>query len=113
MERTTNSVQVKIIAFIILQIIFVYLEFGLLFFIIAVFYWIFTNTSGPVNATVNGQQGQSVVARKSKKKLDAHLKRKEEEAMQNMSAYSVFNKNGQRLAGQLTAEHFEKQIYGR
>ncbi|KAG4093952.1 hypothetical protein H8356DRAFT_1696284 [Neocallimastix lanati (nom. inval.)] len=68
---------------LVLQLIFAYLEFGTIFLIISIAILIYMNTS---------------TAEKDPEKK---------------SAYSVFNKNCERLDGQITTATFEKQIYSR
>eukprot|EP00833_Pecoramyces_ruminatium_P007651 jgi/Orpsp1_1/1181683/evm.model.c7180000078173.2 len=68
---------------LVLQLIFSYLEFGVIFLIISIAVFIFMNTST------------------------------EAKDPERKSAYSVFNKNCERLEGQITTETFEKQIYRR
>ncbi|PAV64413.1 hypothetical protein WR25_02956 [Diploscapter pachys] len=62
----------------ILQVVFVWLEFGIVFFLVSIFVAI----------------GLSLGQRNSNE----------------MSAYSVFNPNCERLLGQMTAEHFERDV---
>ncbi|PAV64479.1 hypothetical protein WR25_07052 [Diploscapter pachys] len=62
----------------ILQVVFVWLEFGIVFFLVSIFMAI----------------GLSLGQRNSNE----------------MSAYSVFNPNCERLLGQMTAEHFERDV---
>ncbi|ORX55403.1 hypothetical protein BCR36DRAFT_347211 [Piromyces finnis] len=83
-EEKTIFTQKNITIFIVwfvFLLIFAYFEFGLLFLIISIGVLIYINTST------------------------------EEKDPEKKSAYSVFNKNCERLEGQITTETFEKQIY--
>ncbi|ORX82948.1 hypothetical protein BCR32DRAFT_292337 [Anaeromyces robustus] len=85
-EKKTIFTKKNIIIFsiwLVLQIIFSFFEFGTLFLIISIGIFIYMNTST------------------------------EEKDPNKKSAYSVFNKNCERLDGQITTETFEKQIYRR
>ena len=75
-----TTVVLKVILWCSLWAFFITLEFGAVFFIVSVFYFMFTNF------------------RKSKKQDG------------EMSAYSVFNPNCEAIKGTLTAEQFENEI---
>ncbi|CAB3397443.1 unnamed protein product [Caenorhabditis bovis] len=68
----------QLVIYLIGQTLFIWIEFGLVFFIIAALMFVYHNTG----------------------------RRKRGE----LSAYSVFNKECERLPGQLTAEHFERDM---
>ncbi|KAI8925359.1 hypothetical protein BC831DRAFT_461299 [Entophlyctis helioformis] len=69
-----------LLVYAVLQIVFVWLDFGIPFFILSLLSLIVWNT------TTQGREPQT------------------------KSAYSVFNSNVERLDGSLTAEQFEKEI---
>ncbi|XP_040207773.1 SAYSvFN domain-containing protein 1 [Rana temporaria] len=74
----------KVLLWLVLLGLFVELEFGLAYFVLSMFYWLYEGTRGP---------GQ---------------KRKGEK-----SAYSVFNPGCEAIDGTLTAEQFERELqYG-
>ncbi|XP_053568653.1 SAYSvFN domain-containing protein 1 [Bombina bombina] len=74
----------KILLWLVLLGLFVELEFGLAYFIISMFYWLYEGTRGP---------GE---------------KRRGEK-----SAYSVFNPGCEAIQGTITAEQFERELlYG-
>lgn len=74
------TVVLKIVLWCCLWAFFITLEFGAVFFIASLFYFMFTNF------------------RKSEKKVG------------EISAYSVFNPNCEAIKGSLTAEQFENEI---
>lgn len=80
---TTNksmlSFLLKSLIWISLLVIFVRLEFGTIFFICSLFYWIFVNLD---NRSTNNR----------------------------LSAYSVFNRNCERIQGTFTAEDYDRQL---
>ena len=69
------------IIYSILQITFMLLEFGTVFFILALFFMIYKNTS-------NGEKDGNT-----------------------LSAYSVFNKGGESIDGTLSGEQLDKEFY--
>lgn len=74
----------KVLLWLVLLGLFVELEFGLAYFVLSMFYWLYEGTRGP------GQR------RKGEK-----------------SAYSVFNPGCEAIDGTLTAEQFERELqYG-
>eukprot|EP00062_Callorhinchus_milii_P006726 gi/632947565/ref/XP_007889110.1/ PREDICTED: SAYSvFN domain-containing protein 1 [Callorhinchus milii] len=77
----TNVTFLKFLLWLVLLGLFIELEFGLVYFLISMFYWIYVGT------------------RDSSKK-------KEGEA----SAYSVFNPGCEAIEGSLTAEQFEREL---
>ncbi|XP_077973978.1 SAYSvFN domain-containing protein 1-like [Styela clava] len=73
----------KVLLWLILYMLFLELEFGMVFLLLSGFYFIYSNT-------------------RTRSRLE-----------NEPSAYSVFNPNCQRLQGSLTAEQFESEIrYG-
>lgn len=77
----TNILFLKFLLWLVLLGLFVELEFGLVFFVLSMFYWIYEG-------------------------LHAPKKRQEGE----MSAYSVFNPGCKAIPGTLTAEQFEREL---
>ncbi|GFT56913.1 SAYSvFN domain-containing protein 1 [Nephila pilipes] len=73
-------VVLKVVLWCLLMALFVMLEFGAVFFIISMFYFMFTNF------------------------------RKTEKAPNELSAYSVFNPHCESIKGTLTAQQFENEI---
>lgn len=72
----------KVVLFLILWALFIEIQFGAVFFVFSVIVFICYNT-------------------KKKSKTD-----------KSPSAYSVFNRNCERLDGQFTAEQFERELRG-
>ncbi|KAM9355377.1 SAYSvFN domain-containing protein 1 [Pholidichthys leucotaenia] len=77
----SNLTLLKVMLWLVLLGLFVELEFGLLFFLISLFYWIYEGLRSPAPR----QPGE-------------------------MSAYSVFNPDCQPLLGSLTAEQLEGEM---
>ncbi|XP_075065221.1 SAYSvFN domain-containing protein 1-like [Mixophyes fleayi] len=74
----------KFLLWLVLLGLFVELEFGLAYFILSMFYWLYEGTRGPSQR----QKGEK-------------------------SAYSVFNPGCESIQGTLTAEQFERELqYG-
>ncbi|GIX83476.1 SAYSvFN domain-containing protein [Caerostris darwini] len=76
----TTMVVLKIVLWCLLMTLFVLLEFGAVFFVVSVFYVMFTNF------------------------------RKTSKSPNELSAYSVFNPNCEAIKGTLTAQQFENEI---
>ncbi|XP_048351689.1 SAYSvFN domain-containing protein 1 [Sphaerodactylus townsendi] len=76
-----NVTFLKFLLWLVLLGLFVELEFGLPYFVLSMFYWIYVGTRGP------GEQ-------QSREK----------------SAYSVFNPGCEAIQGTLTAEQFEREL---
>ncbi|XP_048466217.1 SAYSvFN domain-containing protein 1 [Rhincodon typus] len=77
-----NAVTIlKFLLWLVLLGLFIELEFGLAFFVLSMFYWIYVGTRDP-----------------SKKKRG------------EVSAYSVFNPGCKAIEGSLTAEQFEREL---
>ncbi|XP_048410508.2 SAYSvFN domain-containing protein 1 [Stegostoma tigrinum] len=77
-----NAVTIlKFLLWLVLLGLFIELEFGLAFFVLSMFYWIYVGTRDP-----------------SKKKQG------------EISAYSVFNPGCKAIEGSLTAEQFEREL---
>jgi len=74
----------KLAIWAVLQALFAYVEFGTVFFIVSLMYFIYANLGDHGNVDAQGQKQKS--------------------------AYSVFNKNQERLPGTLTAEEIDKQL---
>ncbi|KFO27001.1 hypothetical protein H920_11622 [Fukomys damarensis] len=77
----TNITFLKVLLWLVLLGLFVELEFGLAYFVLSLFYWMYVGTRGP---------GE----------------RKEGEK----SAYSVFNPGCEAIQGTLTAEQLEREL---
>nr|XP_042140630.1 SAYSvFN domain-containing protein 1 isoform X1 [Peromyscus maniculatus bairdii] len=77
----TNITFLKVLLWLVLLGLFVELEFGLAYFVLSMFYWMYVGTRGP---------GE----------------RKEGEK----SAYSVFNPGCEAIQGTLTAEQLEREL---
>ncbi|XP_018414744.1 PREDICTED: SAYSvFN domain-containing protein 1 [Nanorana parkeri] len=77
-----TTLLLKVLLWLVLLGLFVELEFGLAYFILSMFYWLYEGTRGP------GQR------RKGEK-----------------SAYSVFNPGCEAIDGTLTAEQFERELH--
>lgn len=71
----------KVLLWLVLLGLFIELEFGLVYFVISMFYWIYIGTRAPSEK----KQGE-------------------------MSAYSVFNPGCKAIRGSLTAEQFEREL---
>ncbi|XP_078409429.1 SAYSvFN domain-containing protein 1 [Cetorhinus maximus] len=82
-DRTifTTVTILKFLLWLVLLGLFIELEFGLAYFILSMFYWIYVGTRDP-----------------SKKKQG------------EVSAYSVFNPGCEAIEGSLTAEQFEREL---
>ncbi len=102
----------QLLTLAVLQIAFVYLELGLVFFVAVLLGFLFFYTTAKDSAQDTNNTRQDLVHR-SRKKLESQRKKKQPLDPGLRSAYSVFNKDGQRLAGSLTAEHFEASLYGK
>ncbi|XP_070590359.1 SAYSvFN domain-containing protein 1 [Erythrolamprus reginae] len=76
-----NELFFKFILWLVLLGLFVELEFGLPYFVLSMFYWIYVGTRGPREK----QPGEK-------------------------SAYSVFNPGCETIQGTLTAEQFEREL---
>ncbi|XP_044529881.1 SAYSvFN domain-containing protein 1 [Gracilinanus agilis] len=77
----TNVTFLKVILWLVLLGLFVELEFGLVYFVLSLFYWMYVGTRGP---------GEKKKGEKS--------------------AYSVFNPGCEPIQGTLTAEQFEREL---
>uniref|UniRef100_A0A6J0SWI7 SAYSvFN domain-containing protein 1 n=1 Tax=Pogona vitticeps TaxID=103695 RepID=A0A6J0SWI7_9SAUR len=76
-----NVTFLKFLLWLVLLGLFVELEFGLVYFVLSMFYWIYVGTRGP---------GERQTGEKS--------------------AYSVFNPGCEAIEGTLTAEQFEREL---
>ncbi|KAJ7340958.1 hypothetical protein JRQ81_004245 [Phrynocephalus forsythii] len=76
-----NVTFLKFLLWLVLWGLFVELEFGLVYFVLSMFYWIYVGTRGP---------GERQAGEKS--------------------AYSVFNPGCEAIEGTLTAEQFEREL---
>ncbi|XP_062981685.1 SAYSvFN domain-containing protein 1 [Elgaria multicarinata webbii] len=76
-----NVTFLKFLLWLVLLGLFVELEFGLPYFVLSMFYWIYVGTRGP-----------------------------EERQTGEKSAYSVFNPGCEAIEGTLTAEQFEREL---
>ncbi|XP_037698318.1 SAYSvFN domain-containing protein 1 [Choloepus didactylus] len=77
----TNVTFLKVLLWLVLLGLFVELEFGLAYFVLSLFYWMYVGTRGP-----------------------------EEKKEGEKSAYSVFNPGCEAIQGSLTAEQFEREL---
>ncbi|XP_036621963.1 SAYSvFN domain-containing protein 1 [Trichosurus vulpecula] len=77
----TNVTFLKVALWLVLLGLFVELEFGLVYFVLSLFYWMYVGTRGP---------GEKKKGEKS--------------------AYSVFNPGCKPIQGTLTAEQFEREL---
>ncbi|XP_004424240.2 PREDICTED: SAYSvFN domain-containing protein 1 [Ceratotherium simum simum] len=77
----TNITILKVLLWLVLLGLFVELEFGLAYFVLSLFYWMYVGTRGP-----------------------------EEKKEGEKSAYSVFNPGCKAIQGTLTAEQFEREL---
>ncbi|XP_077198133.1 SAYSvFN domain-containing protein 1 isoform X2 [Paroedura picta] len=77
----TNVTFLKFLLWLVLLGLFVELEFGLPYFVLSMFYWIYVGTRGPGER----QSGEK-------------------------SAYSVFNPGCEAIQGTLTAEQLEREL---
>ncbi|XP_077017808.1 SAYSvFN domain-containing protein 1 [Tamandua tetradactyla] len=77
----TNITFLKVLLWLVLLGLFVELEFGLAYFVLSLFYWMYVGTRGP-----------------------------EEKKEGEKSAYSVFNPGCEAIQGTLTAEQFEREL---
>ncbi|XP_007937613.1 SAYSvFN domain-containing protein 1 [Orycteropus afer afer] len=77
----TNITVLKVLLWLVLLGLFVELEFGLAYFILSLFYWMYVGTRSP-----------------------------EEKKAGEKSAYSVFNPGCEAIQGTLTAEQFEREL---
>ncbi|XP_074167122.1 SAYSvFN domain-containing protein 1 [Sminthopsis crassicaudata] len=76
-----NVIFLKVALWLVLLGLFVELEFGLVYFVLSLFYWMYVGTRGP---------GEKKKGEKS--------------------AYSVFNPGCESIQGTLTAEQFEREL---
>ncbi|XP_068929715.1 SAYSvFN domain-containing protein 1 [Petaurus breviceps papuanus] len=77
----TNVTFLKVALWLVLLGLFIELEFGLVYFVLSLFYWMYVGTRGP---------GEKKKGEKS--------------------AYSVFNPGCESIQGTLTAEQFEREL---
>lgn len=77
----TNVTLLKVLLWLVLLGLFVELEFGLAYFVLSLFYWMYVGTRGP-----------------------------EEKKEGERSAYSVFNPGCEAIQGTLTAEQLESEL---
>ncbi|KAL2791777.1 SAYSvFN domain-containing protein 1 isoform 2 [Daubentonia madagascariensis] len=77
----TNIIFLKVLLWLVLLGLFVELEFGLPYFVLSLFYWMYVGTRGP-----------------------------EEKKEGEKSAYSVFNPGCEAIQGTLTAEQLEREL---
>ncbi|EPY76658.1 SAYSvFN domain-containing protein 1 [Camelus dromedarius] len=77
----TNITFLKVLLWLVLLGLFVELEFGLAYFVLSLFYWMYVGTRGP-----------------------------EEKTEGEKSAYSVFNPGCEAIQGTLTAEQLEREL---
>ncbi|XP_021498690.1 SAYSvFN domain-containing protein 1 [Meriones unguiculatus] len=77
----TNITFLKVLLWLVLLGLFVELEFGLAYFVLSMFYWMYVGTRGP-----------------------------EEKKEGEKSAYSVFNPGCEAIQGTLTAEQLEREL---
>ncbi|XP_037375539.1 SAYSvFN domain-containing protein 1 [Talpa occidentalis] len=77
----TKITFLKVLLWLVLLGLFVELEFGLVYFVLSLFYWMYVGTRGP-----------------------------EERKAGERSAYSVFNPGCEAIQGTLTAEQFEREL---
>ncbi|XP_005083639.1 SAYSvFN domain-containing protein 1 [Mesocricetus auratus] len=77
----TNITFLKVLLWLVLLGLFVELEFGLAYFVLSMFYWMYVGTRGP-----------------------------EEKTAGEKSAYSVFNPGCEAIQGTLTAEQLEREL---
>ncbi|XP_040286706.1 SAYSvFN domain-containing protein 1 [Bufo bufo] len=80
-SRWKTILLLKFILWLVLLGLFVELEFGLAYFVLSMFYWIYEGTRGP------GQRKKG-----------------------ERSAYSIFNPGCEAIQGTLTAEQFEREL---
>ncbi|XP_007130033.1 SAYSvFN domain-containing protein 1 [Physeter macrocephalus] len=78
----TNITFLKVLLWLVLLGLFVQLEFGLAYFVLSLFYWMYVGTRGP-----------------------------EEKMEGEKSAYSVFNPGCEAIQGTLTAEQLERELH--
>ncbi|XP_024413745.2 SAYSvFN domain-containing protein 1 [Desmodus rotundus] len=77
----TSITFLKVLLWLVLLGLFVELEFGLAYFVLSLFYWMYVGTRGP------GEKKEG-----------------------EKSAYSVFNPGCEAIQGTLTAEQFEREL---
>ncbi|XP_003789367.1 SAYSvFN domain-containing protein 1 [Otolemur garnettii] len=77
----TNITFLKVLLWLVLLGLFVELEFGLVYFVLSLFYWMYVGTRGPAEK----KEGEK-------------------------SAYSVFNPGCEAIQGTLTAEQLEREL---
>ncbi|XP_019607119.1 SAYSvFN domain-containing protein 1 [Rhinolophus sinicus] len=77
----TNVTVLKVLLWLVLLGLFVELEFGLVYFVLSLFYWMYVGTRGP-----------------------------EEKEEGEKSAYSVFNPGCEAIQGTLSAEQLEREL---
>ncbi|XP_005389661.1 PREDICTED: SAYSvFN domain-containing protein 1 [Chinchilla lanigera] len=77
----TNITFLKVLLWLVLLGLFVELEFGLAYFVLSLFYWMYVGTRGP------GEKKEG-----------------------EKSAYSVFNPGCEAIQGSLTAEQLEREL---
>ncbi|XP_045150843.1 SAYSvFN domain-containing protein 1 [Echinops telfairi] len=77
----TQITLLKVLLWLVLLGLFVELEFGLAYFVLSLFYWMYVGTRGP-----------------------------EEKKAGEKSAYSVFNPGCEAIQGTLTAEQLEREL---
>lgn len=80
----TKITFLKVLLWLVLLGLFVELEFGLVYFVLSLFYWMYVGTRDP-----------------------------EEKKAGEKSAYSVFNPGCEAIQGTLTAEQFERELLHR
>ncbi|XP_020727533.2 SAYSvFN domain-containing protein 1 [Odocoileus virginianus] len=78
----TSVTLLKVLLWLVLLGLFVELEFGLAYFVLSLFYWMYVGTRGP-----------------------------EEKMQGEKSAYSVFNPGCEAIQGSLTAEQLERELH--
>lgn len=92
---------------LLLQVIAIYFEFGTVFFIISLIAFFYLSLSTPTVTELKTPQPMYKAVKKNRKITN---KDKQKESPPVLSAYSVFNKNQERIGGQITAEQFEAEI---
>jgi Uncharacterized conserved domain (SAYSvFN) len=94
----------RLVIFTALQIIAVFAGFGLIFFVAAGVFFIYSNAPNGTEV-VKKETSRLVAVKKNKKKKEVS-----DVKSSGMSAYSVFNKGGESIAGTVTAEQIDAAL---
>lgn len=105
--KNVSKSKSEISFYILVQSISIYFGFGSLFLVISVFYYLYKPSKKITNKNIENKDKlpKLVAIKKNKKKQKTNTL-----ATPTLSAYSVFNKNGESITGTLTVEQLEKEM---